>query len=267
MTSFNDLITNREANDTAAEFVRAKIRETVHDPKVAEALAPTDHPIGTKRICVDTEYFETYNQRNVSLVNLRQTPIAAIEADGIRLADGTKHCVDAIVYATGFDAMTGALLNVDPTGTGGRRLADKWEAGPRTYLGLMTAEFPNFFMITGPGSPSVLTNMILSIEQHVDFVTDCLVEMRRRGRTRIEATQEAEDSWVAHNDEVAQRTLYPSAGSWYMGANVPGKPRVFMPYIGGAGVYRQICEEVAAKGYDGFRFSTAAEIEERSAAE
>ena len=261
MGAFSDLITNREANDTAAEFVRNKIRRIVRDPKVAEALAPKDHPIGTKRICVDSHYYETYNRTNVRLVNLRETPIEAITPEGVRTGDGALHAVDAIVYATGFDAMTGTLLKVDIRGTGGLTLREKWEAGPRTYLGLMTAGFPNLFMITGPGSPSVLSNMIVSIEQHVDWLSDCLTHMRARGLTRIEPLQAAEDAWVAHNNEVANRTLYPQAASWYMGANVPGKPRVFMPYIGGVGVYRQICDEIAAKGYEGFRLAAQPQAE------
>ena len=256
MGAFNDLITSKEANDTASEFVRDKIRQTVRDKRTAEALAPKDHPIGTKRICVDTHYYETYNRPNVRLVNLRETPIEAITSTGVRTGDGTEYAVDAIVFATGFDAMTGALTKVDIEGTTGVTLADKWEAGPRTHLGLMTAGFPNLFMITGPGSPSVLSNMMVSIEQHVDWVADCLDFMQARGLTRIEPTQDAEDGWVAHNQEVAHRTLYPLAASWYMGANIPGKPRVFMPYIGGVGAYRQICDENAAKGYEGFRLTS-----------
>ena len=258
MAAFNDLITDAEANHTAAEFVRNKIRGIVKDPKVAEILAPKDHPIGTKRICVDTAYYETYNRPNVTLVDVRRNAIAAITETGVRLADGTEHAVDDIVFATGFDAMTGALTRVAIRGATGGTLAEKWEAGPRTYLGLCTAGFPNMFMITGPGSPSVLSNMIVSIEQHVDWVVDCLVHLRDRGLTRIEATGEAEEGWVAHNNEVADRTLYPRAASWYMGANVPGKPRVFMPYIGGVGTYRQLCDEVAQKGYEGFRLERAA---------
>ena len=252
MVAFNDLPIDKAANDTAAEFVRGKIRQIVCDPEVAEILAPKDHPIGTKRICVDTGYYETYNRPNVTLVNLRETPIGAITPTGLRLTDGTVHEVDAIVYATGFDAMTGALLAIDIGGRGGGTLAEKWAAGPRTYLGLMAAGFPNMFMITGPGSPSVLSNMIVSIEQHVDWIIACLAHLQARAMIRIEPTEEAEQGWVAQVNEAAHRTLYPRAGSWYMGANVPGKPRVFMPYIGGVGTYRQICDEVAAKGYDGF---------------
>ena len=260
MASFNDLITNQEANDTCADFVRAQIRATVRDPKVAEILAPRDYPIGTKRICVDTGYFETFNRANVTLVDVRAHPIEAITPTGLRTG-ASGYDVDSIVFATGFDAMTGTLNAIDIRGRTDERLADKWTAGPRTYLGLMTAGFPNLFMITGPGSPSVLSNMIVSIEQHVDWIADWLAHARADGCTAIEPTQEAEDGWVAHVDEVAHRTLYPKAASWYMGANIPGKPRVFLPYIGGVGAYREICDDVAAKGYEGFRVTRRARAE------
>ena len=254
MASFNDLIFNKASNDTAANFVRGKIREMVKDPAKAELLAPTNHPIGTKRICVDTDYYLTYNQPNVDLVDVRDTPIEAVTPDGLRVG-ATEYQFDAIVFATGFDAMTGALTRMGIVGRNGKKLADEWEAGPRTYLGLMTAEFPNMFMITGPGSPSVLSNMIVSIEQHVDWISDCVSALAARQLDCIEPTLSAQDAWVDHVNEVAHTTLYPSAASWYMGANIPGKPRVFMPYIGGVGAYRQKCDEIAAKGYDGFRLS------------
>jgi cyclohexanone monooxygenase len=257
MAAYSDLATNPESNRTAAEFVRAQIRSIVRDPAVAEALLPRNHPIGTKRICVDSDYYETFNRDNVTLVDVRETPIEAITPTGVRTGDGAHHEADSIVLATGFDAMTGALLKAGIRGRSGLPLAEKWEAGPRTYLGLMSAGFPNLFMITGPGSPSVLSNMMVSIEQHVDWIADCVAHMRDRGARTIEATQEAEDAWVEHANEVAFRTLYPQANSWYMGANIPGKPRVFMPYIGGVGVYREKCDEIAAKGYEGFRLSTA----------
>jgi len=252
MAVFNDLIFNKQSNDAAAEFVRNKIRSIVRDPKTAELLAPKDHPIGTKRICVDTDYYQTFNRENVHLVDVRNAPIEEITPEGVCVG-GVEYRVDAIVYATGFDAMTGALTAVDIRGRGGERLKDKWEAGPRTYLGLMTAGFPNMFMITGPGSPSVLSNMMVSIEQHVDWITDCLAHLTDRQLDCIEATLPAEDAWVEHVNKVAYTTLYPSAASWYMGANIPGKPRVFMPYIGGVGTYRHECDEIAAKGYEGFR--------------
>jgi len=255
MGAFVDLLRNQAANDTAAEFVRGKIAEIVKDPTTAALLQPRDHPIGTKRICVDTHYYETFNRENVRLVDVRSAPIEAITRTGLRLRNGAEYAVDSIVFATGFDAMTGAVLAVDIRGRSGASLREKWAAGPRAHLGLMVAGFPNLFLITGPGSPSVLSNMMVSIEQHVDWLSDCLVHMRARGATCIEPTQEAEDAWVAHVAEVGNRTLYPKANSWYMGANIPGKPRVFMPYVGGVGTYREECAAIAAQGYPGFRMS------------
>jgi cyclohexanone monooxygenase len=249
--TFADLLTNREANDTAAEFFRGKIRAIVRDPAVAETLSPRDYPVGTKRLCVDTDYYATFNRSNVTLVDIRRTPIEAIVRDGLRTPEATFR-LDSIVFATGFDAMTGALLAIDIRGRAGHTLREKWAAGPRTYLGLAVAGFPNLFAITGPGSPSVLSNMIVSIEQHVDWIADCIGYLRQHGHGVIEATVEAEDAWVAHVNEVGHATLYPQANSWYMGANVPGKPRIFMPYIGGVGAYRQYCDDLAAKGYQGF---------------
>ncbi len=254
MAAFNDLVTNQTSNDYAAEFVRDKIRSMVKDPATAELLAPKGHPIGTKRICVDTDYFLTYNRDNVKLVDVSKKPIEALTETGLRQA-GIDYAFDAIVFATGFDAMTGTLTRIDIRGRDGETLAAKWEAGPRTYLGLMTAGFPNLFMITGPGSPSVLSNMIVSIEQHVDWVTECIAYLGARQQDCIEANRAAEDNWVLHVNEVAYKTLYPSANSWYMGANIPGKPRVFMPYIGGVGKYRETCDRIAAEGYTGFEIS------------
>jgi cyclohexanone monooxygenase len=167
-----------------------------------------------------------------------------------------EYQLDSIVFATGFDAMTGAVLKVDIAVDDGQTLREKWEGGPRTYLGLMTAGFPNLFMITGPGSPSVLSNMMVSIEQHVDWIADCLDHLRSRRLDCIEATEAAEEAWVAHGNDVANTTLYPLANSWYVGANIPGKPQVFMPYIGGVGAYRQTCSDIAAKGYEGFSLTS-----------
>ncbi|HXH82782.1 MAG TPA: NAD(P)/FAD-dependent oxidoreductase [Candidatus Tectomicrobia bacterium] len=249
--TFADLLTDPEANETAAEFFRAKIRATVRDPAVAEALCPRDYPLGTKRLCVDTDYYETFNRPNVTLVDLRRSPIVAITPSGVTTRDAAYE-LDALVFATGFDAMTGALLAIDVRGRGGLTLREAWAAGPRTYLGLAVAGFPNLFTITGPGSPSVLSNMIVSIEQHVDWIADCVEALRRGGLRSIEATVEAQDAWVAHVNAVGHATLYPRANSWYTGANVPGKPRVFMPYVGGVGAYRQVCDAAAAKGYEGF---------------
>ena len=249
--TYTDLLTNKDANDTAAEFFRDKIRSIVRDPSLADALTPRDYPLGTKRLCVDTDYYATFNRDHVTLVDLRKTPIEAITPHGVRTREAA-YTVDSLVFATGFDAMTGALLSIDIRGRGGRTLREKWAAGPRTYLGLTVAGFPNLFTITGPGSPSVLSNMVVSIEQHVDWIADCVVHLRAHGRQGIEATAEAEEAWVAHVNDVGHATLYPQAKSWYMGANVPGKPRVFMPYVGGVGAYRQKCDEVANKGYEGF---------------
>ena len=251
LSAFSDLGINKEANDTAAAFIRDKIRETVRDPAVAEALSPKDHPVGAKRLPLDTGYHDTYNRDNVTLIDVRDAPIEAIIPTGLRTRDA-RYALDSIVFATGFDAMTGALLSMDIRGKGGRTLGEKWAGGPRTYLGIMTAGFPNLFIITGPGSPSVLSNMIVSIEQHVDWIADCVAYLRAHHFVRIEAAADAEDAWVAHANDVANTTLYPSANSWYIGANIPGKPRIFMPYVGGVGVYRRKCDDVATKGYEGF---------------
>jgi cation diffusion facilitator CzcD-associated flavoprotein CzcO/acetyl esterase/lipase len=252
--AFNDLLTDADANDTFAEFVREKIRAVVDDPQTAELLCPTTHAFGTKRPCLDSGYFETFNLPHVRLVDLRATPISRITEDGIELG-GESLRFDAIVYATGFDAMTGALVGVDIQGCDGVTLKEKWAEGPKTYLGLTTAGFPNLFMITGPGSPSVLSNMVVSIEQHVDWIADCLAHLREHGFTAIEPTETAEHAWGLHVDDCANLTLFPRASSWYMGANVPGKPRVFLPYIGGVGTYRETCDRVVAEGYLGFRLA------------
>ncbi|MEQ8815286.1 MAG: NAD(P)/FAD-dependent oxidoreductase [Thalassobaculum sp.] len=250
MAAFGDLMLDDEANATAADFVRGKIREIVTDPETAGKLCPTNI-IGCKRLCVDTGYYATYNRPNVTLVDISEAPIEAITPAGVK-AQGVEHAVDAIVFATGFDAMTGALTRIDIRGAGGVRLRDKWRDGPRSYLGLAVAGFPNLFTVTGPGSPSVLTNMLPSIEQHVEWISDCFRYLRGRGIDRIEATVTAEDDWVAHNAEVAGNTLRSTCSSWYVGANVPGKPRVFMPYIGGFPAYVERCDAIAAKGYEGF---------------
>jgi cyclohexanone monooxygenase len=219
-------------------------------------LAAKDYPIGTKRICVDSEYFETFNRENVTLMDVSQDPIDLLTSNGL-VAGGVGHEFDAIVFATGFDAMTGTLLKIDIRGRGGMSLGEKWHAGPRTYLGLMTEGFPNMFMITGPGSPSVLSNMMVSIEQHVEWVVESLDYLRTANLDTIEPTQEAEDVWVGHVNEVAYKTLYPKASSWYMGANIPGKPRIFLPYIGGVDAYRAKCDEVANNRYEGFALQAA----------
>jgi acetyl esterase/lipase/cation diffusion facilitator CzcD-associated flavoprotein CzcO len=251
---FADAMVNREANEFIAEMMREKIRAAVRDPKTAELLCPKDYPVGAKRLCLDTDYYATFNAPHVRLVDLRQTPIETITETGIRLR-GEDQAFDAIVFATGFDAMTGAIVAVDFTGRDGVTLKQKWADGPTTYLGLMTTGFPNLFMITGPGSPSVLSNMMVSIEQHVDWIADCLVKLRAEGMTTIEPTETAEGGWVTHVDDGAKITLYPQADSWYMGANVPGKPRRFLPYAAGVDFYKKVCDEVAQRNYLGFRRS------------
>lgn len=251
MATYNNLAIDKAANDTAAEFVRGKIAGMVKDPELAKKLQPTTFPIGTKRICLDTGYYDTFNRDNVTLVDIRNAPIEELTPDGL-ITGGKEYEFDAIVFATGFDAMTGSFEKIEIRGRDGMTLKKKWEEGPKTYLGLMVTGFPNMFFVTGPGSPSVLSNMIVSIEQHVDWITDCLAHLKKMNVAAMEARQDAEDKWVAHVNEVAFKTLYPQANSWYMGANIPGKPQVFMPYIGGVGVYRQICNDVASKGYEGF---------------
>ena len=249
--AFNDLLVNREANETAAEFVRRKIRQTVKDPETAELLCPDDHPIGTKRLILDTGYYETYNRDNVSLVDVRSAPIREITPDGLR-TEKAGYTLDAIVFATGFDAMTGAMKEIDIRTDRGAAIGEKWADGPRTCLGVMIAGFPNLFMVTGPQSPGVKSQMILSCEQHVNWIADCLDWLRARGLGRIEPERAAEQAWVEHNNAIADATLYPLANSWYMGANIPGKPRIFMPYVGGVDRYKKTCDRIAANGYEGF---------------
>ncbi len=256
MSVYNNLALDKAANDTAADFVREKIAEIVQDPQTAKLLQPDNHPIGSKRICIDSDYFATFNRPNVTLVDIRTNPIEEILPNAVRTS-GKDYEVDALVLATGFDAMTGSVAKIELRGRNGQTLNQKWAEGPKTYLGLMSAGFPNLFIITGPGSPSVLSNMIVSIEQHVDWIADAIGYMRDHDLDSMEAMQDAEQRWVDHVNEVAHTTLYPQANSWYMGANIPGKPQIFMPYIGGVGVYREICNDVAAKGYQGFTMSVA----------
>lgn len=252
LNCYNDFLVDERANETAADFVREKIRGIVKDPRTAALLTPNDHPIGSKRLCLDTGYYETYNRDNVTLVDVRSDPIERVTPQGVQLRSGTDYPVDSLAFATGFDAMTGALREIDIRGPGGQTLAEAWEGGPLTYLGLMVAGFPNMFMVTGPGSPGVKSQMIHSIEQHVDWITDCLAHLREKGLATIAPTEQAQADWVDHVNKVADRTLYPRANSWYVGANIPGKPRVFMPYVGGVAAYRRKCDEVAAQGYPGF---------------
>jgi cyclohexanone monooxygenase len=249
--AFADQALDEQANKVVADFVAAKIRAAVRDPEVAEMLTPKDHPFATKRPCVDTGYYATYNRDNVRLVDLRSTPIDTFTEEGIATS-AERFAFDTVVLATGFDAMTGAIDRIDIRGRGGRSIREAWAEGPVNYLGLMVAGFPNMFTITGPGSPSVLTNMINSIEQHVEWVADCIAHLAASQAGSIEAAPEAQAAWTLLVDQTAAITLLPRANSWYMGANVPGKPRRFMPYAGGLNVYTDICNAVAAKGYEGF---------------
>jgi cation diffusion facilitator CzcD-associated flavoprotein CzcO/acetyl esterase/lipase len=252
--AYSDLLVSEEANETLCEFVREKIRAVVADPETAEALCPRDYPIGAKRLCLDTGYYETFNLPHVRLVDLRKTPIRSITERGIDTT-AEAFAFDAIVYATGFDAMTGAIVAVDITGRDGVSLKERWAEGHETYLGLTTVGFPNLFMITGPGSPSVLSNMAVSIEQHVEWIADAMRDLRDRGYETIEPTPLAEAGWRQHCIDCADLTLFAKAESWYVGANVPGKPRVLTPYTGGVGVYRRFCDEVRARDYLGFRLA------------
>ena len=253
--TFSDLLADKAANDTASAFIRAKIREVVKDKATADILTNFDHPYAAKRPPIDSAYFETFNRGNVTLVDVKAAPIERITPRGIQTC-GQEYALDIIVFATGFDAMTGPLLKLGIQGRDGQALRDVWAAGPRTLLGLQVAGFPNFFTVTGPGSPSVLCNMPVAIEQHVDWITECIRMMRERGLNRIEAKPDAVEQWVVEVNKAAEATLLPQASSsWYLGANVPGKPRVFMPYAGGMAHYARICEGVAQRGYEGFHMT------------
>ncbi|UNB55118.1 NAD(P)/FAD-dependent oxidoreductase [Mycolicibacterium sp. YH-1] len=249
--TFSDQMIDAVANDEARKFYEQKVRSIIDDPDVAELLIPTDHPIGTKRICTDTNYFQTFNRPNVKLISVRSTPIESIDATGINTSDA-HYDVDAIVLATGFDAMTGALDKIDIVGRGGHRLRDDWVDGPRTYLGLGVDGFPNMFLVSGPGAPAVLANMVLHAEAHVNWIADAIGHLDAHGYGAIEATVDAVDAWIAECNQRADATLFPKANSWYLGANVPGKPRVFMLFIGGFAVYLDICRDIADAGYKGF---------------
>jgi cyclohexanone monooxygenase len=257
LANYQDMFFSQEANDLCADYIKRKIRKTVKDPVVAENLTPKGYPYGTKRQPLDTNYYETFNKDNVLLVDATTDGvIEEITEKGIR-AGAKEYEFDIIVFATGFDALTGPLKALNLKGRDGRKLDEVWADGPQSYLGISVAGFPNFFIITGPQSPSVLSNMPVSIEQHVEWIADCIDNMRKTGRTTIEATQESQDQWVSHVSEIVNTTLMPLANSWYMGANISGKPRGFLPYLGpeGVGGYRKKCDEVAAKGYEGFALS------------
>ena len=263
LTTYRDLLVSQEANDLAADFVRDKIRSIVKDPEVAELLTPKNQPIGAKRLPVDTFYFETYNRENVTLVDIKSAPIERITPTGLQTVEA-EYEFDSLILATGFDAMTGALLAMDIRREGGSTLQEIWAEGPKTYLGIMVAGLPNMFTITGPGSPSVKMNMIHAIEQHTDWIMTCLDDLRAKGVDRIEPTEKAQKDWVEHSREVADATLMPEANSWYVGANIPGKPRVFMPYFGGFERYWLHCDEIVADGYRGFTLSRSDSAEKAS---
>ena len=251
---YYDILRDQEANDTAADFIREKIGAKVRDPAVREALMPRDFPFAAKRPSVDSGYYETFNRENVELVDIREQPLEALTASGIRTSRA-DYPLDVVVFATGFDALTGSLLRPDIRGRDGLSLREKWAAGPVTHLGLGVSGFPNLFIIAGPGSPSLLSNVLLSTEQHVDWIADLLEHVRERGISTVEVTEEAEQEWVAHVNEKSEETLYPRAASYYMGDEVAGKPHVFMPYSGGVRGYRRILEKVVADGYAGFELA------------
>lgn len=255
---FRDITSNEESNAAAAAFVHDKIRSLVNDPAIADRLLPRSFPFGTKRLCLDTNYYATFNRDNVELVDIRATPIERITKDGIKTTE-QEYPFDVIVFATGFDAVTGPLLALNITGEGGRTLRDEWRDGPQSYLGLMIAGFPNLFTVNGPSSPSVLTNMLQSIEHHVEWIVDCIDHIETTGLVRIEAEEDAQIAWAHEVADLAGKTLYTKANSWYMGANVPGKPRVFLMYIGGFDRYVERCESIVRDGYVGFRFTPSVE--------
>jgi cyclohexanone monooxygenase len=259
--NYDDILENREANDVVSEWMRQKIRGQVDDPVTAERLTPRDHAFGTKRVPLENGYYAIFNRDNVELVDVQKAPILEITPTGVRTQDG-EYEFDALVFATGFDAMTGPYNKIDIRGRSGQLLRDKWAEGPRTYLGLMSADYPNLFAVTGPQSPSVLTNMPVAIEQHVEWISGIIQHMLENGLDVVEPTREAEDEWVDHSQEVAYATLFPESATWYMGANIPGKPQVFLPYLGGLGPYRQKCDEVAANDYEGFAFDGSSSKEE-----
>lgn len=255
--AFTDVIFNPESNKVPAEYFAAKIREVIKDEKLADMLTPKGYAFATKRLCVGTNYYETFLRDNVDLVSIADNPIAEITENGIKLEDGSEYEFDMIIFATGYDAMTGALNKIDIRGADGHVLKEEWKNGPVAYLGVAVAGYPNMFLVTGPGSPSVFSNMVVSIEQHVDWIADAIKNMRDKDAAAIQVAPEAQDAWVAHVNEVANMTLHVKTNSWYMGANIPGKPRVFMGYLGGVGPFRAKCDEVAANDYEGFELVDA----------
>ncbi|MCY3631252.1 MAG: NAD(P)/FAD-dependent oxidoreductase [bacterium] len=256
--TFGDVMTNAESNQITSQFVLDKIRKKIDDPSVADSLLEIDHPLGARRLIVEIDYFETYNRRNVTLVDVAAAPIEEITLQGLRTTEGT-YDLDLIIYATGFDGMTGALLAMDIRGVYGLPLRGKWANGAGAYLGLVASGFPNFFMITGPGSPAVFSNVIFSIEQHVDWITDCLGHMLDHDLDRIDADPDAEAEWTRQVDEIAAQTIIGKTDSWWTGSNIEGKPQGVTFYLGGTHTYRAICEEIAAQNYEGFVFRSVDE--------
>ena len=256
LLSFADVYSDLEANEVANRLFREEIAQIVDDQNVAAGLLPNDYGLGCKRQVLDRDYYETFNRSDVTLVNLKETPLERITPNGIKTSDAEQE-LDVLIYATGFDAMTGALLKSNVVGKNGVALQDKWQFGPAAYLGLQISGFPNLFMVTGPGSPSVLCNMLVAIEQHINWISDCISHMEGNGLSQIEPTEQAEDQWVVQVNQVAEGTMYtaPSCNSWYLGANIPGKPRIFMPYVGGYPQYKALCDEIVANGYEGFSLS------------
>lgn len=249
--TFTDTSSDPAANEILAEFVRNKIRAIVDDPDTAELLCPTTYPIGGKRICQDSGYFETYNRPNVDLVDVKADPIVEVTPSGLR-TNSAEFDLDVIIFATGFDAMTGSMLRMNPVGVDGVRLADRWKNGPRAVFGLMTAGFPNLFMVHGPGSPSVQAQMITTGEWQVDWILRTIDHLDEQQISRFGATTALEDEWSAELDAVAARTMHANTDSWYTGANIPGKPRTLLMYVGGFKRYSDLAAEVAEGGFAGF---------------
>jgi cyclohexanone monooxygenase len=254
LQQFNDLMTNPESNEFAAEFFRDKIRSTVRDRETAEKLVPTGYPIAAKRPVLDTDYFETFNLPHVRLVDVKQTPISRITPTGIEVGDH-HYPLDVIIFATGYDAVSGAFAAIDIRGRNGVRLVDRWHDGPEAYLGLGIAGFPNLFTVNGPCNPALLTNVPVSIEHDVEWISDCIAHAEREGYTAVEPTAQAQADWVQHVADALEGTLFLLADSWWLGANIPGKPRRFMMYVGGHAEFRERCDAIAAAGYEGFELS------------
>ena len=254
LRAFSDAMSDLEVNAFVADFVRSKISDIVDNPETAAALSPTDYPFGAKRLCADTDYFVTYNRDNVELVDLREAPLERITSTGVRCG-GVDYSVDIVIFAIGFDAISGAVAEIDIRGRDDRTLREYWKGGPKAALGLQVAGFPNFFLVNGPGSPAVLGNVLAFAEQHVEWITDCIDYLRQHGISTIESTDEFDEEWAKHVDEVGATTLYVKAKSWYTGDNIPGKPSRFLPYAAGLDQYRDKCSEVAALGYQPFVLS------------